>query len=294
MKPAGRTAPLPAGGDPCRGGTGVDPDIVIGLDDTDVIDSPGTNQLARKVAETLPDGYVADVVLRHQLLKDPRIPYTSQNGSASIGIRVNGAAADDADLVSLLAFLRSAIREFAPPGSDPGLALWRACFGREPSLDRIDRPRGRGLPAPVLAFGARCQREPVTQAEARSLAAAHGIYLEGLGGTEDGVMGALAALALRAAGDDGRVVHRRGWPWPDPFGGVRELREVLTRGIDEVRVAATGEVLRRGRIDVGKRLRPAFRGGRVVLFVEETVEAAGGGDGDDADGVAVWRGLKLP
>ena len=42
---------------------------------------------------------------------------------------------------------------------------------------------------------------------AREIAATHGIHLEGLGGTEDGVIGALAAVGLMATHDDGRVIH---------------------------------------------------------------------------------------
>ncbi len=154
-----------------------------------------------------------------------------------------------------------------------------ACFrrrGRHTPPAAGPASRGRTL----AAYGRRCQSEPITQGAARELAGSHGIHLEGLGGTEDGIIGALAAVVLRAGGEDGRVVHRRGWPWPDPFTGLRTVEEVHARGVDEVRVLATGAPVHQGLVDVGKRLRPAFRGGRVVLFVES--------------GEAAWRGLKVP
>src|SRR5690606_33052017 len=92
---------------------------------------------------------------------------------------------------------------------------------------------------------------------------------KGLGGTNGGMIGALAAVGLFASGMDGRVVHMPRWPWPDDaFGGPRTIAAILARGIDEVRVADTGEPLADGVVDVGKRPRPAWRGGRVVLFVE--------------------------
>ena len=56
--------------------------------------------------------------------------------------------------------------------------------------------RRRSIPQAIIDHGRACQRRLVSQAEARQLAASHGIYLEGLGGTQDGVIGALAAIGL--------------------------------------------------------------------------------------------------
>ena len=57
------------------------------------------------------------------------------------------------------------------------------------------------------------------------------------------------------------------------------------RGIDEVRVLESGEKVTRGLVDIGKHLRPNWRGGRVVLYVEAST-------GPDA--AAPWKALKLP
>ncbi len=259
--------------------------LIIGLDDTDIIGAPGTNQLARSIAETLPAGFEADIVLRHQLLKDPRIPFTSQNGAASIDVTATGEHRRtlEAPLPAvLMEFLRNAIREFAPEGSDPGVVVAPVELCSRELLAAPPDP-APPVPCPLVAFGRRCQREPVPQAEARRLARQLGLELEGLGGTEDGVIGALAAAGLRLTGDDGRVVHRRGWPWPDPFGGLHTVAEIRARGVDEVRVLATGAAVRRGVVQLGNRLRPAFRGGRVVLLVAPATA-----------GPAEWVGLKLP
>jgi hypothetical protein len=234
--------------------------IVLGLDDTDTLDTPGTNQLARRIAGGLPPGFRATLVLRHQLLFDPRIPYTSQNGSASIAVE----AEEGADRDALIASLRQAFRDWFVAGSDPGLCV----------AERV--------PAELTEFGRRCQREPVTQAEARALARASGVHLEGFGGTEDGVIGALAAAGLLAGGEDGRVVHLPGWSWPDGFNGEQSVAAIRARGVEEILVRETGVRVGRGTVDVGKHLRPSYRGGRVVLLVE----AAGADDR--------WRALKLP
>lgn len=240
--------------------------ILIGLDDTDIVGSPGTNQLARRIAGRLPPGHRASIILRHQLLFDPRIPYTSQNGSASIGVEVDGAP----DRAGLLHLLRREIREWFVEGSDPGLCL----------AERV--------PAAVVAFGRWCQREPVTQAEAREVAREAGLHLEGLGGTEDGVIGALAAVGLLAGGDDGRVVHRPGWVWPDDFTGPQPVGAILDRGVDAVRDRSSGRTIDSGAVDIGKHLRPSYRAGQVVLFVEPA-EAAPGDPGRPE-----WRAVKLP
>ena len=77
-----------------------------------------------------------------------------------------------------------------------------------------------------MDWGLRCKRELVTQSEARQIAADHGIYLEGLGGTEDGVIGALAAVGLMATKNDGRVVYfgSGGEDWYDVTGCLTSMK----------------------------------------------------------------------
>jgi hypothetical protein len=241
--------------------------IYLGIDDTDTLDTAGTNQLARLIAARLPAGFGLRVVLRHQLLDDPRIPYTSQNGSASL--TVSGATGVPGD--RLLPMLQSEIRAWFTPGSDPGLCLASA-----------------GVPAAVVDFGRRCQREVVSQAEARALALRAGLHLEDFGGTGDGVIGALAAVGLAAGGGDGRVVHLPGWTWPDTFHGTHPISALRERGVEEVRELDSGRPVTDGIVAVGKRLRPAYRDRRVVLFVERADQT----DGTPAG--AAWRAVKLP
>ena len=241
--------------------------IVIGLDDTDVEGSPGTNQAARRIASALPRGFELVAVLRHQLLLDPRIPYTSGNGAASVLVR--GEPGGAGVLVSLV---RAKLAK-TPAGSDPGFCV------------------GVSVPADVTAFGRRCQREVVLQGEAHALAARHGLHLEGLGGARIGVIGALAAVGLAASGEDGRVVHLPRWPWPDDLSGVQSLDTLRARGVHEVREHGTDARVTQGRVDLGKRLRPAYRDGKVVLYVER---AAAGAPGAVEDGLPRWRALKLP
>src|SRR5206468_2152591 len=152
--------------------------------------TPGTNQLARALVAQVAGAYQCVRIVRHQLLYDPRIPYTSKNGSASILLRPRGSA----NLAELVGALRTGMLAWFKAGSDPGLCVTLA------------------VSEAVRAFGKRCQHEVVHQEDARRLAAAVGLHLEGLGGTEGGVIGALAAVGLSAGGDDGRVVQHGEWP----------------------------------------------------------------------------------
>jgi hypothetical protein len=59
----------------------------------------------------------------------------------------------------------------------------------------------------MRSFSLRCKSEVMTQEEARAVAIRAKCHLEGLGGTEQGIIGALAAIGLIVGGNDGRVVH---------------------------------------------------------------------------------------
>jgi hypothetical protein len=233
--------------------------IYIGIDDTDIVGSPGTNQLARRIVRRL--GAIADgsIVCRHQLFLDPRVLYTSGNGSASIQLPRGANVPRD----ELLHMIRDVMREWFVEGSDPGLAL---ATDTHSEMD---------------AFAQRARREVVTQAEAREVAARAQCHLEGLGGTNQGIIGALSAVALVAGGNDGRVVHVDSWPWPDEFVGMQSVRQIRARGIAEIRTES-GSAFGGDVVDVGKHLRPNWRGGRMVLFVEPS-----------PDDPAVWRACRI-
>ena len=218
--------------------------ILVGIDDTDIVDARGTNKLARALAAQVSDGWRCRSILRHQLLFDPRIPFTSHNGSASLAFEPRGPERPG----ELLDAIRRGMLADFIEGSDPGL-----CMAVDP-------------PPAVVEFAQRCRREIVDAAEARSIARAAGIHLEGLGGTEGGVIGALAAVGLAATGDHGRVVQDE--RWSDEVQGVAPLDAIRARGVDAVLEEAGGREVRSGLVDVGKKLRPNRRGGRTVLLVE--------------------------
>ena len=95
------------------------------------------------------------------------------------------------------------------------------------------------------------------------LAAKHGIHLEGLGGTEGGVIGALASVGLSASGNDGRYVLVGSIR---TLSGLQPLGAVLASGIASVRTL-DGQPVSDGLV-LADNLRPARREGQPILFVE--------------------------
>ncbi|MBN1138111.1 MAG: ABC transporter substrate-binding protein [Anaerolineae bacterium] len=215
--------------------------IFIGLDDTDTLESRGTGHLARQIAAVLAADYAVLGLVRHQLLRDPRVPCTKNNSSAAI-LLDGGPATSPTGLAERL---RAMMLDHYQPGSDPGLCVTDLA------------------PEAVLEFGRRAQRELVTQDEARALAAAHAIPLLGLGGDESGVIGALAAVGLAANGDDGRyiLVGRL-----RELAGLQPVPALLEAGIAAVQTL-DGRPVATGLVQTDK-LRPARRNGRPIAVVE--------------------------
>lgn len=237
--------------------------IYVGIDDTDIIGTPGTNQLARVILKHIGNAARDSVICRHQLFFDPRVPYTSKNGSASIQLPY----AEIADIEFLIHTIREVMRGWFVAGSDPGLCV------------------ATGATEEMHSFSLRCKSEVVTQEEARAVAIRAKCHLEGLGGTEQGIIGALSAIGLIVGGNDGRVVHLSSWAYPDDnFSGPQALEVLYARGIHEIRQLECNQLVTAGLIDIGKHLRPNWRNGRIVLYVIPSI---------DPDASAPWRAQKI-
>lgn len=162
--------------------------ILIGIDDTDNESSPGTGRLARELSKECRERGLRPVgVTRHQFLRDPHIPYTSHNSGACVAVR----AADGADSVS---FAFDFVAQQAAPSSDPGVCIADAA----------------SVPAQVVDFGVAATQRVLDSNDALRLGKSDGIVLRALGGTGQGVIGALASVGLRARGDEGRFIDLPG------------------------------------------------------------------------------------
>ncbi len=169
-------------------------DLLIGIDDTDDVRSPGTGRRARALLHELATAGLGTpaAATRHQLLIDDRIPYTSHNSSACLAWRSPAGNPEvvGPDVIELAARF---LERVCPADADPGLAV--AIPSRLAENARL-----------LTDFGQQAKREVLQPAQARRLAHAVGVHLSGHGGTQDGVIGALAAVGLHLSGNDGLFI----------------------------------------------------------------------------------------
>jgi hypothetical protein len=173
--------------------------IYLGFDDTDTPESDrGTGKLARWFENEIPQECRMLGVVRQQLLVHDDIPYTSHNSAACVVID----ATDASLLEAIIGLAVQHVEKYYLEGSDPGIC---AVLEGDSVLDTL------------TAFGRDCTCKVMSQKEA--LRAARPVYLSGHGGTNDGIIGAAAAVGLTAAGWCGRFIE---------FGRLRELPDRMT------------------------------------------------------------------
>jgi hypothetical protein len=212
--------------------------------------------LARAIAGALAGRFAVRGVTRHQFLVDPRVPSTSHNSSATLHLQGD----ENAELAPLADEVEAIMRADFQEGSDPGLCV------------------ARTISAEMIEFGRRAKTDLVTQTQARAIAERCGCILRGLGGTQDGVIGALAGVGLASNGEDGRFILVGTLR---ELAGVQSVESILACGVFQVRTM-DGIVLERGQVDTQGKLRPALRGHEAVLYVEPQTDSA-----------STWRAVKL-
>jgi hypothetical protein len=227
--------------------------VLVGIDDTDNLESRGTGQLARLLVQTLDELELGAplAATRHQLFVDPRIPYTSHNSSACIALDCG----PEPDLDTIVALTGEFLEAMSADGSDPGLAVAAAPRWRRPA----DRAR-------LSDYGFLAKRDVLDQATALNLARDLGIHLSPHGGDGGGVIGALAAVALHCSGADGRFL------WMPRMRGLRgetTYQDLLAATPIAAAIDPTGREPAMGDlIDLGDWVRPVLREGRPVLLID--------------------------
>lgn len=219
--------------------------IYISLDDTDMIGTRGTGRLARDIAATLEKDYRLGAVTRHQLFVHPSIPYTSHNSAAVIHIETekNFSPKDIFNQVKEIM-----LDEFIE-GSDPGLAV---------ALSTQITPS-------LIIFGQDAKNQVLTVERAKKVSENAGIFLEELGGTGQGIIGATAAVGLAASGSDGRVLH---FNKIRKYTGITEVSVLKGSGINEI-YTLDGTPVKEGFVTIPKTPHPSWIMGRPILFVEK-------------------------
>ena len=116
-------------------------------------------------------------------------------------------------------------------------------------------------------FGQRAKHDVLTLAEASRLAERKQLLLEGLTGDHGGIIGALAAVGLRVAGNDGRFLWLPGLRELSGIYAIDQLRRATP--IELVQTIAGVDVPSTDRIEVGDWVRPLLKHGHSLLLVEE-------------------------
>lgn len=174
--------------------------VFVGLDDTDNLESRGTGWLSRQLGKHICSEFIGvrlQGITRHQLLLHQDIPYTSHNSAACLDLLFEDAISE-----RFFSFVTDFVASKSAPGSDPGVCISFA--------DRVTKT--------VQSFGSSAQKSVLTKSLAAGLAEDEDIFLQELGGTGQGIIGALAAVGLRAAGYDGRFIE---------LAGIRDLKGVV-------------------------------------------------------------------
>jgi hypothetical protein len=224
--------------------------VLIGIDDTDNLQSRGTGFRARQLGQLLMDSGLARLrcISRHQLHVSPRIPYTSHNSSACLQVDTETHALD-----ALARCCRDFLTRESAPGSDAGLCMVRS--GRMPSA--------------VVEFGRDARHTVLHREQAVTLARRQGLLLEGLTGDHNGIIGALAAVGLHSDGNDGRLL------WLPGLREAADTRQSVATLMDSMGVDALCAIDGRevGKpediVELGPWPRAIRRDGRAILLVEE-------------------------
>jgi hypothetical protein len=223
--------------------------LLVGIDDTDNLESRGTGFRAREFGRLLIDENLAAVrgISRHQLYVHPDIPYTSHNSALCLDIDWRGGA-----LTTLIDMCRAYLAASSAPGSDAGFSV--AVYA--------------DVPHDVVTFGRDAKSKVLTKAQASELAKRSNIHLEGVTGDHGGIIGSIACVGLRKSGHDGRFV------WVQ---GVRDLDGITTvehllgqTGIDllQTKDHETLNVNGNDRVDVAPWPRPVLLNDKAVLLIE--------------------------
>jgi hypothetical protein len=219
--------------------------VLIGIDDTDNLESRGTGFRAREIGRLLVEEGLAKLsgITRHQLLFDRRIPYTSHNSSACLEVETSR-------MDEVRKFCAEYLEKESAVGSDAGLCV--------SEFDTVSEE--------IINWGQRAKKEIITQDEAREIAASSEVFLEGYTGDKGGIIGSLAAVGLRKQGNDGRFLWIKGMREMTGDFKVSEIKKKT--GVDEI-LAVDGSVITdETDIFLAEWWRPVMKENKIIIFVE--------------------------
>ncbi len=222
--------------------------IYIAIDDTDSLEVGATGQSANELRRIIKDkGWgEPEPVTRHQLLLHPDIPYTSHNSSMCFTVDMREDKLDE-----FIDCAAEFLKETSAPGSDPGL-----CVAVNDRIKHIDH---------LMSFGFKAKVEILNKEEAYKTAEDCDVHLSEHGGTGQGIIGALAGIALRMTGNDGRFQGRTKLKDTGESMSIGEI--IATTEIEEVQ-SIDGHVLANDEIlIIGDKIKTVLLDGKRKLLV---------------------------
>ncbi|HEX3011704.1 MAG TPA: hypothetical protein VHQ70_06645 [Syntrophomonadaceae bacterium] len=222
--------------------------IYVAIDDTDSLEVGATGQSANELRKTINDqGWgKTEPVTRHQLLLHPDVPYTSHNSSMCFIAHI-----EDDNLEKFIDYAAWFLKTTSAEGSDPGLCI--ALNGKVKDIENL------------IHFGYKAKKEVITKEEAYLTAQACNIHLSEHGGTGQGIIGALAGVALRITGNDGRF---QGKVKLKDIGKMMRVGEILAdTEIEEVQ-SVEGQVLEINDVlEIGEKIKTVLLDNKRKLLV---------------------------
>ncbi|MBL6963565.1 MAG: hypothetical protein ISR55_07070 [Bacteroidetes bacterium] len=221
--------------------------VYIGLDDTDNKESRGTGFKSRQLGELIDAKKLGSLVgiTRHQLFVHPDIPYTSQNSAACLEVQCT-------DMEPLIPLCEEFLIQESEEGSDAGL-----CITQSSMLSKEHRK-----------FGWAVKRKMLNQEKVQMQVEGQSIYLKGITGTKNGIIGAFAAVALRSTGNDGRFIWLR---------GLRNLRSGIYSSFELYKMMDIDNIVNfegiaveeTDNIFIGDWVRPLLKNHKKTILVDE-------------------------
>ena len=222
--------------------------ILIAIDDTDNLETPGTGHLASALSDLLEEKGLGkgSPVTRHQLYVHPDIPYTSHNSSMCFEAHI-----DKDRLENITSHCQDFLKRESAPGSDPGL-----CIVNMETLKSPER---------LIEYGISAKNTILNKETAYNLAKSLNVHLSEHGGTGDGIIGALAGSGLRLSGNDGRF---KGHFLIGDVNDTMPVSELLKRtGADIVRTEKGTELSDNDTVRLGQKVKAVYLDFRSVVLV---------------------------
>lgn len=220
--------------------------FLLGIDDTDSIESQDTSKLALSLGKRLESLSYARLIniSCHQLLQHPSIPSTSTNVACCLLLDAETLKIREIDLAC-----RELLHRESAPLSNPGFAL--------AAWNQFDPE--------IVVWGKQAKINQLFRSDAISLGRQHGISMAGILGSGIGVIGALAAVGLRYEGNDGWISWMPGMARTQGIHTQIQLSQFIQ--FDRIETESGKRPAFDDRIWFSETIKPVLKNGKVTLLV---------------------------